>query len=186
MNKSIDHNFVQSTTKRFLYYKSLGDASLQRLSEADLHRQPNTESNSIAVIIQHLHGNMMSRWTNFLTEDGEKEWRRRDEEFEENLPASKEKLLQLWEEGWQCLLAALQQLQPEQLHQSITIRGESMPAYDAVLRQLAHYPYHIGQIVYLGRFFLSKEWQSLSIPKTKGASEAFTAELKSAQQKKHP
>jgi uncharacterized damage-inducible protein DinB len=186
MNHSVDNSFVKDATKRFLYYKKLGDQTLERLEEADLHRQPDTESNSIAVIIQHLHGNMMSRWTNFLTEDGEKEWRRRDEEFEENLPASKEKLLQLWEEGWQCLLAALQQLQPEQLHQSITIRGESMPAYDAVLRQLAHYPYHIGQIVYLGRSFLGTAWQSLSIPKTKGASEAFTAELKSAQQKKHP
>lgn len=184
MNKSIDNNFVQSTTKRFLYYKSLGDATLHRLSEVDLHHQPDSESNSIAVIIQHLHGNMMSRWTNFLTEDGEKDWRRRDEEFEENLPASKEKLLQLWEEGWQCLLAALQQLQPEQLHQSITIRGESMPAYDAVLRQLAHYPYHVGQIVYVGRLYLGKNWESLSIPKEKGASAAFNNSIKAASSKK--
>lgn len=178
MNHSIDNSFVKDATKRFLYYKKLGDQTLERLLEADLHRQPDSESNSIAVIIQHLHGNMMSRWTNFLTEDGEKEWRRRDEEFEENLPASKEKLLQLWEEGWQCLLSALQQLQPEQLLQSITIRGESMPAYDGVLRQLAHYPYHIGQIVYLGKSFVGKDWQSLSIPKAKGASEAFNKAMK--------
>ena len=184
MYKSIDNSFVKDATKRFLYYKSLGDSTLQRLSEADLHRQPDSESNSIAVIIQHLHGNMKSRWTNFLTEDGEKEWRRRDEEFEENLPASKEKLLQLWEEGWQCLLTALQQLQPEQLLQSITIRGESMPAYDAILRQLAHYPYHVGQIVYLGRFYLGKNWESLSIPKEKGASAAFTSSLKTSAKKK--
>jgi uncharacterized damage-inducible protein DinB len=184
MNNSIDNNFIRDATKRFLYYKSLGDSTLQRLSEADLRRQPDSESNSIAVIIQHLHGNMMSRWSNFLTEDGEKEWRRRDEEFEENLPASKEKLLQLWEEGWQCLLSALSRLQPEQLLQSITIRGESMPAYDAVLRQLAHYPYHIGQIVYLGRFFLSKEWQSLSIPKAKGASHAFNEAMKATSSSK--
>ncbi|MFM7357494.1 MAG: DUF1572 family protein [Sediminibacterium sp.] len=178
MIHSIDNNFVIDATKRFLYYKSLGDATLQRLSETDLHWQPNPESNSIAIIIQHLHGNMMSRWTNFLSEDGEKEWRRRDEEFEENPTASKEKLLQLWEEGWQCLLSTLQQLQPHQLLQPITIRGESMPAYDAILRQLAHYPYHIGQIVYLGRSFIGKDWESLSIPKAKGASKAFTDTLK--------
>ncbi len=89
MNPSIDNSFVKDATKRFLYYKSLGDKTLERLSETDLHRHPDSESNSIAVILQHLHGNMMSRWTHFLTEDGEKEWRRRDEEFEENLPASK-------------------------------------------------------------------------------------------------
>ena len=178
MNHSIDNTFVKDATKRFLYYKKLGDQTLERLSEADLHRQPDETSNSIAVIIQHLHGNMMSRWTNFLTEDGEKEWRRRDDEFEENLPASKEKLLQLWEEGWQCLLSALEQLQTGQMLQPITIRGESMPAYDAILRQLAHYPYHIGQIVYLGRSFIGKDWESLSIPKAKDASKAFTDTLK--------
>lgn len=178
MNPSIDNSFVKDATKRFLYYKSLGDKTLERLSETDLHRQPDSESNSIAVILQHLHGNMMSRWTHFLTEDGEKEWRRRDEEFEENLPASKEMILQRWEEGWQCLLSTLQQLQPHQLLQPITIRGESMPAYDAILRQLAHYPYHIGQIVYLGKSFLGKNWQSLSIPKAKGASHAFNRNMK--------
>jgi len=178
MNHSIDNTFVKDATKRFLYYKKLGDQTLERLPEADLHRQPDETSNSIAVIIQHLHGNMMSRWTNFLTEDGEKEWRRRDDEFEENLPASKEKLLQLWEEGWQCLLSALEQLQTDQLLQPIPIRGESMPAYDAILRQLAHYPYHVGQIVYLGRSFIGKDWESLSIPKAKGASKAFTDTMK--------
>lgn len=178
MINSIDYTFVKDVTKRFLYYKKLGDQTLERLSEADLHRQPDETSNSIAVIIQHLHGNMMSRWTNFLTEDGEKEWRRRDDEFEENLPTSKERLLQLWEEGWQCLLSALEQLQADQLLQPITIRGESMPAYDAILRQLAHYPYHVGQIVYMGRSFIGKDWESLSIPKAKGASKAFTDTLK--------
>ncbi|MCA6491825.1 MAG: DUF1572 family protein [Chitinophagaceae bacterium] len=178
MNHSIDNSFVKDAIKRFLYYKTLGDQTLERLQEADLHRQPDETSNSIAVIIQHLHGNMMSRWTNFLTEDGEKEWRRRDEEFEENLPSTKEQIMQLWEEGWQCLLSALQQIQSNQLLQPITIRGESMPAYDAILRQLAHYPYHVGQIVYLGRLFVGKEWQSLSIPKAKGASRAFNESLK--------
>jgi len=184
MSPSIDTSFIKDCVKRFQYYKSLGDKTLQRLTTEDLHRQPDSESNSIAVIIQHLHGNMMSRWTNFLTEDGEKEWRKRDEEFEETQLFSKEQLLQLWEEGWQCMFSTLEQLSPEQLTHPITIRGELMSAYDAILRQLAHYPYHVGQIVYIGRLYLGKNWESLSIPKEKGASAAFNNSLKAASSKK--
>ena len=186
MSTSLENSFVKDAIKRFRYYKSLGDHTLQRLSAVHLHQQPDPDSNSIAIIIKHLHGNMMSRWTNFLTEDGEKAWRRRDDEFEAGDTLSKEQMVQMWEQGWACVFNTLEQLSPEQLLQPIAIRGESMPAYDAILRQLAHYPYHVGQIVYLGRWFMGKEWESLSIPKAKGASEAFTSALKSAQNNNKP
>jgi hypothetical protein len=181
MNPPIETRILKDCIKRFISYKQLGDKTLDVLPEEYFHVQPNPESNSIAIIIQHLHGNMKSRWTNFLTEDGEKSWRQRDEEFEEHPTLSKAQLLTLWEEGWQCLLETLEKLEPAQLHQTITIREEPLIVYDAILRQLAHYPYHVGQIVYLGRWFLGKDWQSLSIPKLKGASEAYRAAVASAQ-----
>lgn len=183
MNPPIETRILKDCIKRFISYKKLGDKTLEVVPEAFFHVQPNPESNSIAIIIQHLHGNMKSRWTNFLTEDGEKSWRQRDEEFEAHPALSKAALLQLWEEGWQCLLDTLENLEPEQFHQTITIREEPLTVYDAILRQLAHYPYHVGQIVYLGRWFMGNDWQSLSIPKMKGASEAYRAAVAAAQKK---
>jgi hypothetical protein len=131
---------------------------------------PSESSNSIAVIIQHMHGNMLSRWTNFLTEDGEKPGRNRDEEF--SPPSySKAELIALWEEGWRRLIETLRSLKDEDLLKTITIRHEPLIAIDAINRQLAHYPHHVGQIVYIGKMILDKNWQSLSIPK--GASNTF-------------
>jgi len=118
------------------------------------------------VIIQHMHGNMLSRWTNFLTEDGEKPWRHRDDEFEIH-EASKEKLISQWEEGWKVFLETMQSLKPVDLDKNITIRSEPLNVTDAINRQLAHYSYHVGQIVYLGRWIRDEEWKSLSIPKGK-------------------
>jgi hypothetical protein len=157
-------NFIQDAIKRFNNYKQLGEKTFEQLEEKDFFVQPSLESNSIAVIIQHLHGNMLSRWTNFLTEDGEKEWRKRDEEFE-NLSLTKEKIIDLWNEGWACLLNALQSLTEDDLNKTIYIRTEPLNVGDAILRQLAHYPYHVGQIVYIGRLIKNENWQSLSIPK---------------------
>jgi hypothetical protein len=168
-------SFLSSYIKRITYYKTLGEQTFAQLDELDFHYQPNEESNSIAMIIQHLAGNMLSRFTNFLTEDGEKEWRQRDAEFEEQ-HMNKEELLQLWQKGWDCYLGAVQSLTENDLEKTITIRSEALTVTDALNRQLAHYPYHIGQIVYLGRMIKNKTWRNLSIPK--GASLQFNEQMK--------
>lgn len=171
---TFEEGFVQDAIKRLQNYKDLGDKTLEQLGEEDLHFTPNKESNSIAVIIQHMHGNMLSRFTNFLTEDGEKPWRKRDEEFgEKHLP--KQQILALWEEGWQAVIQALQGLQPGDLMKTICIRTEPLLVYDAILRQLAHYPYHVGQIIYIGKLRTGNGWQPLSI--AKGQSERYNEEL---------
>lgn len=177
---TLEEGFLKDAIKRFKSYKELGDKTLAQLSDADMLYQPTTESNSIAVIIQHMHGNMLSRWTNFLTEDGEKEWRQRDREFG-IFTYSKEQILTLWNEGWKCLLDTLESLQPTDLSKTITIRTEPLLAYDAILRQLAHYPYHVGQIVYIGRMLRNEQWVSLSIPK--GESAVFLEQMKQTHQK---
>lgn len=171
--------FLASALKRFREYKALGDKTFAQLSEADFHRQPNNASNSIAIIIQHLHGNMLSRWTNFLTEDGEKPWRKRDEEFEAQ-PLSKDELLAKWEEGWNILFTALEALGEDDLLRTISIRSQPLLVVDAINRQLAHYSYHVGQLVYLGRWMKEEEWQSLSIPK--GGSTDYNQQMN---QRKH-
>ena len=161
---SVASVFLQTAIKRFTYYKQLGDKTFAQLQEADFYFQPNEASNSIAVIIQHMGGNMLSRWTNFLTEDGEKEWRNRDTEFEPQ-NYNKEQLLGIWEKGWQCMFDSLAALKEEDLLKTIYIRTEGQSVIDAMNRQLSHYPYHVGQIVYLGRQVKNSQWQSLSIPK---------------------
>ena len=158
--------FLQSAIKRLLYYKDLGDKTLGRLGDDDFHFQPNKESNSIAIIIQHVSGNMLSRWTDFLTSDGEKEWRQRDAEFEQqNL--FKNDLIAMWEKGWQCCIDTLQLLTPDDLLKTITIRQEPLSVIDAINRQLAHYPYHVGQIIYIAKILHNHQWESLSIPRKK-------------------
>lgn len=161
---SIAKEYLQTAIRRFKQYKELGDKTFAQLKDEDFHVKPNNESNSIAVIIQHISGNMISRWTNFLTEDGEKPYRNRDEEFGDNTSLTKEQLLAIWEKGWKVLLATLDSLQEDDLLKTICIRQEPLSAIDAINRQLAHYPYHIGQIAYLGRMIAGENWQSLSIP----------------------
>jgi hypothetical protein len=170
--------FLKDAIKRFKAYKKLGDKTFEQLDEKDFFFQPSSESNSIAIIIQHLHGNMLSRWSNFLTEDGEKEWRKRDAEFE-HIVHTKESLINLWNECWNCLLNTLESLQADDLLKTITIRTEPLLVYDAILRQLAHYPYHIGQIVYLGTAIKNENWKSLSI--SKGGSYAYLESVKQSQ-----
>ncbi|MCQ4034569.1 DUF1572 family protein [Kaistella montana] len=148
--------------KRFQYYKDLGDKTFTQLNEQEILWQYNAESNSIATIVKHLSGNMISRWTNFLTEDGEKDWRNRDSEFENSIN-TKTEMQELWEKGWKILFNALDQINEENLHQTIFIRGEKHSVIDAVLRQLAHYPYHIGQIVYIAKMLKNEDWKTLSI-----------------------
>lgn len=154
--------------RRFLYYKELGDKTFFQLNDEQLFWQPNSESNSIAVIVKHLSGNMISRWTNFLIEDGEKPWRNRDTEFINDLK-SRDEMLELWEKGWAVLLEALDQINENNIQQTVFIRGEKHTVLDAVLRQLAHYPYHIGQIIYAAKILKNEDWQNLSIPKSKSA-----------------
>jgi hypothetical protein len=171
----IQHDFLHSAIKRLRYYKELAEKTFEQLEGADFHYQPNEASNSIAVIIRHMSGNMLSRWTNFLTEDGEKSWRNRDDEFEVH-EQSPQQLMEIWEKGWKCFFDALEALEPADLEKTVYIRSEALTVVDAIIRQLAHYPYHVGQIVYIGRMIRNNEWKSLSIPK--GQSDAFNAQMK--------
>lgn len=171
---SLGTTYLDSAINRLLTYKILGDKTFAQLGEPDFNYSPNAESNSIATIIRHLHGNMRSRWTNFLTEDGEKPGRNRDTEFESGY-IGKAAAIALWEEGWNCLLSALRSLKEEDLLKTITIRREPLIVIDAINRQLAHYPHHVGQIVYIGKMIRGENWQSLSIPR--GASDQFNRKM---------
>lgn len=155
-------DFVGSVQKLFLYYKKLGEKAMDQVEEPHLFVQANEDCNSIAIIVQHLYGNMVSRWTDVLSTDGEKPWRNRDQEFEKIIE-SKEELLQLWNNGWECLFGALDSLKPEDLDTVIYIRNEGQTVQEAILRQLAHYPYHIGQMVHIAKELKSSSWNSLSI-----------------------
>jgi hypothetical protein len=161
---SLGKEFLQTVIRRVKYYKDLADKTFTQLNDADFHYCFNKESNSIAIIIQHMSGNMLSRWTNVLTEDGEKEWRQRDDEFSVH-DYSKQQLLDTWEKGWRCFTDALESLSEDDLLKTIYIRKEGLTVIDAINRQLAHYPYHIGQIVYVGRMIRDRDWKNLSIPK---------------------
>ncbi|CAL1519592.1 DUF1572 family protein [Chitinophaga sp. MM2321] len=165
--------YLNSIQQRFRTYLQLGTKTIERLDAAQLHWQPEGQPNSIALIIKHLHGNMLSRWTDFLTTDGEKPNRHRDQEFEED-DATKETLLQQWQEGWDCLLNTISNLRDADLEKTVYIRSEPHTVIDAINRQLAHVPYHVGQIVYIGKMILKENWESLSIPK--GQSEVYNKE----------
>lgn len=170
----MEQAFLNSVQKRALEYKTLGDKTIQQLEESDLNAAPAPGSNSIAVIVRHLHGNMRSRWTHFLTEDGEKPWRSREAEFAPDHLA-KDVVIEMWEEGWQVFLSALAALQPADLQRTITIRYEPLLVVDAVMRQVVHYAGHVGQIVYIGKMLKGAHWQSLSIQQ--GGSEAFNQQM---------
>lgn len=161
---SLGKEYLSTVIRRLKYYKELGEKTFEQLEEKDFHVLPTSESNPIAVIVQHLSGNMLSRFTNFLTEDGEKEWRQRDNEFEIH-DLSKQQIIDLWNQGWQCCFEALEHLTENDLLTIIYIRQEPLTVVDAINRQLAHYPYHIGQLIYIGRMIKNKDWKSLSIPK---------------------
>jgi len=157
-------NYLDSIQKQFEYYKLLGDLSFQQLDNEALFWQYNPESNSIAILVNHLAGNMKSRWTDFLSSDGEKTWRNRDAEFED-LIQSRAQLIAKWEEGWTCLFEALTAIAPEHLSSEVYIRNLGHTVIEAINRQLAHYAYHVGQIVFLAKMIKGEDWKSLSIPK---------------------
>lgn len=167
------NSYLESVRKQFEYYKMLGEKTFEQLPEEKLFWQQNTESNSIAMIVKHIHGNMMSRWTDFLTTDGEKEWRKRDEEFDSTIK-TKTELLSKWNEGWACLFNAINSLTDVDLEKEVYIRNMGHSITEAINRQLAHYPYHIGQIVFIGKLIQNENWNSLSIPK--GKSKVYNEE----------
>ena len=166
----ISNPYLESVIKQFQYYKVLGEKAMAQLETEQWFVEINDDSNSVATIVQHLSGNMLSRWTDFLTSDGEKEWRNRDAEFESLLDNDKEAVMKSWNEGWECLFSALNSLTPEQLTTIIYIRNEGHTVVEAINRQLAHYPYHIGQIVFLAKMLKKEPWTSLSIPKNSSNS----------------
>lgn len=167
------NNYLESIQKQFEYYKLLGERTIAQLEDEQLFWQANPHSNSIGIIVKHLWGNMLSRWTDFLTTDGEKEWRKRDEEFEASIQ-TREGLLQKWEEGWQCLFEALASINEQNFATTIYIRNMGHSITEAINRQLAHYSYHVGEIVFIGKMQKGADWQSLSI--AKGQSKTYNAE----------
>lgn len=161
--------YLESAKKQFEYYKMLGDKTFAQIQDEKLFFKYNDDSNSIAIIVQHLWGNMLSRWTDFLTTDGEKQTRHRDAEFEE-IVNTKEELLKRWEEGWNCLFNTLNSLTEEDFEKTIYIRNQGHSVMEAINRQLAHYPYHVGQIVFIGKMLANDNWKSLSIPKNQSGA----------------
>lgn len=166
-------DYLNSAIKQFEYYKMLGEKAMEQVPDDKLGWQFNKESNSIATIVKHLRGNMLSRWTDFMTTDGEKEGRDRDAEFEPGT-ANRQAILQQWNEGWNCLFDALKPLTDADLSKTIYIRNMAHSVLEAINRQLAHYPYHVGQIIFIAKMVSSPSWISLSIPK--GHSNQFNQE----------
>jgi len=178
-NAKIMENYLESVIKQFRYYEGLGRQTMKQMDEESLFYEPTDGVNSIAIIVKHLNGNMLSRWTDFLNTDGEKSSRNREDEFEGTL-TNRKQVNQLWREGWSCLFKAIEPLQVDQLDQIVYIRNEGHTVMEAINRQLCHYIYHVGQIVFLGKIINGSDWVSLSIPK--GKSKDFNKD-KFAQEK---
>ncbi|MCX6205743.1 MAG: DUF1572 family protein [Bacteroidetes bacterium] len=166
--------YLESAKQQFEYYKLLGEKTFNQLTDEQLFWQYNPASNSIGTIVKHLAGNMLSRWTDFLTTDGEKEWRNRETEFDNNIN-SRSELIDLWNQAWDCLFNALDSITEENKDTVIYIRTQGHSITEAINRQLAHYPYHIGQIVFIGVMLRNKDWESLSIPR--GGSNNFNSAM---------
>ncbi len=167
----IDQHYLKDTLLQLRKYKEMAEKAMAQINNDDFFRELSDVDNSLAIIVKHMAGNMRSRWRDFLTSDGEKDDRHRDTEFEIYDSDSKESLMQKWEEGWELCFEAIEPLKPEDLEKTIYIRGEANTVLEAVNRQLTHYAYHVGQIVYLARHFAGKNWKSLSIPK--GESDSY-------------
>src|SRR5579863_591592 len=168
----IENNYISSVKNQFNQYKSLAEKAIDQVPDEKIYWQYNSQTNSIAIIVKHLAGNMLSRFTDFYNSDGEKKWRDRDSEFEnENL--SREKLKVLWDKGWDCFFQVLNGLSAADLSKVIIIRNEEHTVVEAINRQLTHYASHIGQIIFIAKMALDDQWRTLSIPKN--ASRAFNA-----------
>ena len=163
----LPQHYLEETIRQLRKLKDLADKAMAQIRDENFFSTLDAESNSIAVIVKHMAGNMRSRWTDFLTSDGEKPDRQRDLEFEIEVRDSKESLLKRWEIGWRCVFDALTPLKPEDLGQTVVIRGEPHSVIQAINRQLTHYAYHVGQIVFLAKHAAGPRWQSLSVPRRK-------------------
>ncbi|HJT88814.1 MAG TPA: DUF1572 domain-containing protein [Bryobacteraceae bacterium] len=161
-------SYLKDSLSLFRYYKKLVERALEQIRDEDLFTALDAESNSIAIVVKHLAGNMVSRWTDFLASDGEKPGRDRDAEFEDP-PRTREELLRMWKEGWQCVFSAIEPLSEEDMQRTIMIRGEAHSVMQAINRQLTHYAYHCGQIVLLAKHFGHEHWHSLTIPRRQSA-----------------
>ena len=174
--------YIDEAFRSLRGHKRLADGAIAQLSEEQFFAAPDLESNSVAIIMKHLAGNMRSRFTDFLTSDGEKPDRNRDREFLMHNDAKREEVLTSWEQNWQLVFETLNTLHPEDLERTVTIRGEPHSVLQAINRQVAHYAYHVGQIVFLAKHLKGAEWETLSVPK--GQSETYNATLLEKQPKK--
>jgi hypothetical protein len=171
MNSDLATHYLEEARRQFRGHKRLGEGALAQLKDEELFVTLDPEANSVAIIVKHLAGNMRSRFTDFLTTDGEKPDRHRDQEFELTANTTRAEVMRWWDQGWACVLSAIESLKPEDVPRTVTIRGEPHTVLQAINRQIAHYAYHVGQIVFLAKHMRSGEWKSLSIPR--GKSEEF-------------
>lgn len=187
MTNKIIENYLADTIATFRNYKQMAEKSIIQVSDEEFFRALDEEANSIAVIVKHIAGNQRSRWTDFLTTDGEKEFRQRDTEFE-LIDDTRESLMEHWESSWQTLFGAIEHLKAEDFEKTITIRGEPHTIVEAINRQLTHYAYHVGQITFLAKHFKSKDWKTLSVPKNKSAefNEFLKQKKLEGKEKTHP
>jgi len=175
-DQSLAQHYLDDALYTFRYYRKLAEGAMTQISDEEFFRTLDSESNSVAVNMKHMAGNMLSRWTNFLTTDGEKPERNRDMEFVMLPETTRDEMIAYWERGWKCVFDAVEPLRPDDLMRTVRIRGQDHTVVQAINRQLAHYAYHVGQIVYLAKHFRSSEWQTLSVPKNK--STEFNARMR--------
>jgi hypothetical protein len=173
MNADVATHYLEEVRRQFRGHKRLAEGAIAQLKDDELFVALDSEANSIAIMVKHLAGNMRSRFTDFLTTDGEKPDRNRDQEFEMNSVTTRADVMRGWEEGWARVFAAIEALKPEDVMRTVTIRGEPHTVLQAINRQVAHYAYHIGQIVFLAKHFRSSEWKTLSV--RRGKSKEFEA-----------
>jgi Protein of unknown function (DUF1572) len=171
----IDHLYLDEAFRSLRGHKRLADGAIVQLTDEQFFAAPDAESNSVAVIVKHMAGNMRSRFSDFLTSDGEKSDRNRDREFVMHADAKRDEVLTSWEQNWQLVFETLNSLQPDDLGRTVTIRGEPHSVLQAINRQVAHYAYHVGQIVYVAKHWRGAEWKTLSVPK--GQSEQYNAKM---------
>jgi hypothetical protein len=175
MNDQLAQHYLDDALQTLRDYKKLAERAFEQISDEDFFKTIDEESNSIAVNMKHMAGNMLSRWTDFLTTDGEKPERNREIEFVMLSGTTKDDMIAYWDQGWKCVFDAVEPLKPEDLMRTVRIRGQDHTVVQAINRQLAHYAYHVGQIVYLAKHFKSSAWQSLSVPRNRSAE--FNAHL---------
>jgi hypothetical protein len=184
MNANIADHYLDEVRRQFRGHKRLAEGAMAQLNDQEFFIALDPESNSIAILVKHLAGNMRSRFTDFLTTDGEKPDRNRDQEFELNPDTTRADIMRSWEEGWARVFAAIEALKPEDVMRRVTIRGEPHSVLQAISRQIGHYAQHTGQIVFLAKHFRSSEWKTLSVPR--GKSEEFNAKMAARHDDKQP